>query len=56
LGLAISIARSVGDEPYGVALAGPIGRLDSKREALVAALLRAGKALEDIDADLRGRI
>jgi hypothetical protein len=54
--MAISIACSVGDEPYGVALAGPIGRLDVKREALVAALLRAGKALGDIDADLRGRI
>jgi IclR family transcriptional regulator, acetate operon repressor len=54
--MAISIASSVGDEPYGVALAGPIARLDAKLEALVTALLRAGKALEDIDAGLRGRI
>jgi len=54
--MAISVARSVGDEPYGVAIAGPIARLDAKLKPLVAALLRARKALEEIDADLRGGI
>jgi DNA-binding IclR family transcriptional regulator len=52
--MAISIARTVGDEPYGVAIAGPVGRLEAGRDALVAALLDAGEALQRIDADLRG--
>ena len=54
--MAISIARIVGDEPYGIAIAGPVGRLEANHDALVAALLNAGTALQQIDADLRGNI
>ena len=52
--MALSIARSVGDEWYGVAIAGPIGRLEGAREGLAATLLAAGEALQRIDAELRG--
>ncbi len=53
--MAVSIARSVGGEWYGVAVAGPLGRLDLQQDNLVAALLRAGDQLQQIDAELRGR-
>lgn len=54
--MAISICRTVGEEPYGVAVAGPIGRLESRSDAVVAALRAAGDALQRIDAELRGQI
>jgi IclR family acetate operon transcriptional repressor len=54
--MAISIARTVGGEPYGVAIAGPVGRLEAGRAELVRALLSAGDALLRIDADLRGGV
>lgn len=54
--MAISICRVVGEEPYGVAVAGPIGRLEALSDAVVAALLEAGDALQRIDAELRGQI
>ena len=54
--MALSIARSVGDEWYGVAIAGPIGRLEAGQAALVASLLHAGEVLQRIDAELRGQV
>jgi len=54
--MAISIARRVGDEPYGVAVAGPVGRLDANQDALVTALLKAGQALQQLGVALRGQI
>lgn len=53
--MALAIARSLGEEWYGVAVAGPIGRLAANQDAAVAALLDAGAALHRIDAELRGR-
>ena len=53
--MAISICRTVGDEPYGIAVAGPISRLEPRSDAVVAALLAAGDALDRIDAELRGQ-
>lgn len=53
--MAIAIARTVGDEPYAVAVAGPIARLGARADAAVAALRRAGEALELIDAALHGQ-
>jgi DNA-binding IclR family transcriptional regulator len=52
--MAISIGRSVGDEAYGVAVAGPIGRVESHSESNIAALRRADDALARLDAELRG--
>jgi DNA-binding IclR family transcriptional regulator len=46
--MAISIARVIGEEP--------IGRLAPRVDALVAALLRAGEALQRIDTELHGQI
>jgi DNA-binding IclR family transcriptional regulator len=54
--MGISIARVIGEEPYGLAIAGPIGRLTARVDALVAALLRAGEALRRIDTELRGQV
>ena len=53
--MAISICRTVGEEPYGIAVAGPIGRIEARSEAVAAALLAAGDALQRIDAELRGQ-
>lgn len=53
--MALAIARSLGDEWYGVAIAGPIGRLGADQDAAVAALLDAGAQLRSIDAELRGQ-
>jgi IclR family acetate operon transcriptional repressor len=53
--MAISICRIVGGEPYGVAVAGPIGRFEARSDAVVAALREAGDALQRIDAELRGQ-
>lgn len=52
--MAISIARSIGEEPYGIAVAGPLPRLEERLDGYVAALLEAGAALERIDVELRG--
>jgi IclR family transcriptional regulator, acetate operon repressor len=52
--MGISIARRIGEEPYGIAVAGPMARLDARLETYVAALLEAGKALEHVDIELRG--
>jgi DNA-binding IclR family transcriptional regulator len=54
--MALSIARSVCGEWYGVAVAGPLSRLELQQESLIAALLKAGAALNAIDIELRGRI
>lgn len=54
--MAMSIARNVGGEWYGVAVAGPVGRLEAQQPVLVTALLKAGSALERIDAELCGRV
>jgi IclR family acetate operon transcriptional repressor len=53
--MAVSIARTLGEEFYGVAVAGPIGRLAPQLDVLVAALLKAGDALQQIDAALHGQ-
>jgi DNA-binding IclR family transcriptional regulator len=54
--MALSIARCIGEEWYGVAIAGPIGRLETHSADLLAALMRAGTALQQIDAELRGHV
>jgi DNA-binding IclR family transcriptional regulator len=54
--MALSIARSVCGEWYGVAIAGPLGRLETQKESLLSALLHAGAQLDAIDVELRGRI
>lgn len=53
--MAISIGRAVNDEAYGVAVAGPIGRMDSHAAAVVAAIRRTDKALSCLDTELRGQ-
>jgi DNA-binding IclR family transcriptional regulator len=52
--MAISIARCIGAEWYGVAVAGPIGRLEADLPKLVADLMRAGDVLQQIDLELSG--
>ncbi len=52
--MAISISRSIGEEPFGLAVAGPIGRLEAQLDGVVAALRHAGAALDRVDATLRG--
>ena len=54
--MALSIARSLGGEWYGVAIAGPLDRLAGRQDSLVAALLKAGEQLNQIDAELRGQV
>lgn len=54
--MALSIARRVGGECYGVAIAGPLGRLEANQVAAVAALMDAGEQLRRIDDELRGRL
>ncbi len=53
--MAIAIARSVGEESYGIAVAGPIARIDRREAAITAALTTAGAALLRIHAALRGQ-
>ncbi len=48
--MALATARVVGDEPYGLAVAGPMARVDAQAEAVAVALLRAGDALQQIGA------
>lgn len=52
--MGIAIARSVGDEPYGIAVAGPVNRLAAHIEALAAALANAGAALDRLNTELTG--
>jgi DNA-binding IclR family transcriptional regulator len=52
--MAIAISRIVGDEPYGVAVAGPIARIEAHLDAILAAQRRAADALHQIDTELRG--
>lgn len=52
--MAIAVARKIGDEPYGIALAGPIGRIESHLEELVGALRGAAAALDGIETGFRG--
>jgi IclR family acetate operon transcriptional repressor len=54
--MAFAIARSVGGEWYGVAIAGPLGRIEAQQATLVAALLDAGEQLRRIDGELRGGV
>jgi IclR family acetate operon transcriptional repressor len=52
--MAISIARQIGDELYGLAIAGPMSRIEARSESLVKELLKSGTWMEGIDAELRG--
>ncbi|HBK07385.1 MAG TPA: IclR family transcriptional regulator [Acetobacteraceae bacterium] len=52
--MAIAIVRTVGEEPYGVAVAGPMARIEARSTAIFAALRKAGDTLQRIDAELRG--
>ncbi len=52
--MAISISRIVGDEPLGLAVAGPLARIEAHADAIFAAQRRAGDALQQIDTELRG--
>ena len=52
--MAISIARVVGDEPLGFAVAGPLARIEAQADGIFAALRKAAAALGQIDAELRG--
>ncbi|MGI8896326.1 MAG: IclR family transcriptional regulator C-terminal domain-containing protein, partial [Casimicrobiaceae bacterium] len=52
--MAIAITRRIGDQPYGIAIAGPIGRIEARFDAFVAALLKAGADLDRIEHQLRG--
>lgn len=52
--MAISVARRVADDSYGIAVAGPIGRIESRLDELVAALLDAAATLDRIDMEFRG--
>lgn len=52
--MALSIARRVGGEWYGLAVAGPLGRLEPRQDSLVACLGKAGDELEAIERALQG--
>lgn len=47
--MGIAIAQRIGDESYGVAIAGPIERLDARFDDYIAALGRAKRALEHVE-------
>lgn len=53
--MAVSISRRIGDEPYGVAVAGPIARVERNLEQIVASLGKASELLGRIDGELRGQ-
>jgi DNA-binding IclR family transcriptional regulator len=53
--MALSIARCVGNEWYGVAVAGPLGRLEANQAAVITALMESGERLQNIDRELGGR-
>lgn len=52
--MGISIARRIGEEPYGLAVAGPVARLEGRLDSFVAALKEAGAALDRIDGEGHG--
>jgi DNA-binding IclR family transcriptional regulator len=52
--MAIAISRAVGEEAYGLAVAGPIGRIEAARELILEGLKSARTALTRLDAALRG--
>lgn len=52
--MALAIARQIGDQPYGIAIAGPIPRVEARRDDCVAALLEAGAAVDRLETRLRG--
>jgi DNA-binding IclR family transcriptional regulator len=52
--MAISIAQLIADEPYGIAVAGPVARIEARFDACVAALRDAAAALDRLDGQLRG--
>jgi IclR family acetate operon transcriptional repressor len=52
--MAFSISSTVGDEDYGVAVAGPMGRVEAHAALHISALRRVRDALGRLDAELRG--
>ncbi|KZD08387.1 IclR family transcriptional regulator [Oceanibaculum pacificum] len=52
--MAISISRHLLDETLGVALAGPIARMQQNRDAYLAHLMEVGAAFDSLAAELRG--
>lgn len=52
--MAISVSHTLGEEGYGVAVAGPIGRLEARTDEVVASLQEAAEALQRLDTALRG--
>ncbi len=52
--MAIPISRFVGGEPLGLAVAGPLARIDAHAEAIFTALRKTGDTLQQINIALRG--
>ncbi|MDN5925652.1 MAG: IclR family transcriptional regulator [Hyphomicrobiales bacterium] len=52
--MAIAAARSIGGEFYGLALAGPMARMEARFEQCVDALTSAARRLEGLDSAVRG--
>ena len=52
--MALSISRDLLDETLGVALAGPIARMQQNRDLYLGHLLAVGDALDSLAAELRG--
>ena len=49
--MAVAVARDIGGEPYGIAIAGPIGRIEARLEPLAKALAEATAGLDHPDID-----
>jgi DNA-binding IclR family transcriptional regulator len=52
--MGVAIARRIAGEPFGIGLAGPISRVESRLKSYLVALNDAGRAVEAIDASLTG--
>jgi len=52
--MAIALSRIVGGAPLGLAVAGPLARIDAHAETIFAALRTAGDAIQQIDSELCG--
>ena len=52
--MGVAIARAIAGEPFGIGLAGPISRVESRLKSYLAALNVAGRDVEAIDVSLRG--
>ncbi len=52
--MAIAIARQINDQPYGIAIAGPIARIEARFDVCVTALMDAGAAIDRLETRLRG--